>query len=156
LEKEYNEEEDEDELLPEPDMENLGYISKEISTTNLINSKLPKLIEFLTNDNGKFFKQLGDIINQEEKIKRFENLTIIFTIFKNIFAIADQSIIEMLVSDQFYKITFTALEYRHYFYIKSTLMQLVLKISSNTENFLKILILRTFFLLMISKLSRRL
>lgn len=154
MDKEYNEE-DEEEVLPEPDVDNLGYISKEISSITLASSKISKLIEFLSNDNWKFFKQLGDVVIQEESLKRYENLSLIFTIYKSIFAIADQTIIEMLVSDQFYKITFTALECRHYFYIKSIQMQLALKTLSSIGSSLKILISRIYFSLMIKLLWRR-
>jgi hypothetical protein len=46
----------------------------------------------------------------ETKNQHYENLSLIFTIFKSILCIADQSMLEMLVSDEFMYITFGALE----------------------------------------------
>lgn len=57
-----------------------------------------------------------------KNISQFEHLSLIFTIFKNILYIADQSLIELLVSDELYSITFGALECKiikkNYQYIK--------------------------------------
>jgi hypothetical protein len=84
---------------------------------------------------GYFIKQLGNILAMEEKTLEkekasditkntditefyvpegkthlFENLSYIFSIFKNIFIIADQQLIDTLISDELYLITFGALE----------------------------------------------
>jgi hypothetical protein len=46
----------------------------------------------------------------DPKNSQFENLSLIFSIFKNIFFIADQNTLELLLSDDIYLITFGALE----------------------------------------------
>jgi hypothetical protein len=56
-------------------------------------------------------KLLGDIIESEEENKNYENLSMVFNIFKNILLISNQTIVETLVHDDFYLITFGALEY---------------------------------------------
>lgn len=56
-------------------------------------------------------KMLGDIIEKEEESKNYDNLVTIFHIFKNILLISNQIIVEMLVHDDFFLITFAALEY---------------------------------------------
>ncbi len=83
---------------------------------------------------GHFIKKLGEVLESEEKKLeekkseitkdtqedgephkdsknfQYENLSLIFTIFKNIFYLADQNIIELLLNDDNYLITFGALE----------------------------------------------
>lgn len=84
--------------------------------------------------NGEYIRKLGELLESEEKkleekkseiskltkstdvdsklYSQFdENLSLIFTIFKNLFFIADRYLIEFLVQDEFYLITFGALEY---------------------------------------------
>jgi hypothetical protein len=76
---------------------------------------------------GFYLKKLGAILESEEKILEkekksditnntendinlYEKLNLVFSIFKNIFFIADKEFIEMLLSDDLYMITFGALE----------------------------------------------
>lgn len=47
---------------------------------------------------------------ETKNISQFEHLSLIFTIFKNILYLADQNLLELLVSDDLYLITFGALE----------------------------------------------
>jgi hypothetical protein len=81
---------------------------------------------------GYYLKRLGTLLENEEKIIEkekknesnansenceiniYENLNLIFSIFKNIFFIADKEMIEMLLSDELYMITFGALECKDY------------------------------------------
>lgn len=52
-----------------------------------------------------------DIGEKEIKtVSQFEHLSLIFTIFKNILYLADQNLIELMMSDDLYLITFGALE----------------------------------------------
>jgi hypothetical protein len=92
----------------------------------------------LTANKGYFIKQLGGLLEAEEKALEkekasditkntditefyvpegkshlFENLSYIFSIFKNIFIIADQALIDLLISDDLYLITFGALECKY-------------------------------------------
>ena len=93
-----------------------------------------RILELLSSNNGAYVKKLGEIMDEEEKIveeKRsvvtkvpdenemkevesknphFENLSLLFMIFKSILNIADQSMIELFVSDEFQYTTFGALE----------------------------------------------
>lgn len=99
-----------------------------------------RIVDKLNADNGLYIKKLGELLELEEKkfeekrseftkktqvteevvevekeseIKnssQFEHLSLIFTIFKNILYLADQNLIELLVSDELYMITFGALE----------------------------------------------
>lgn len=55
-------------------------------------------------------KLLGDIFIKEEDSFNYDNLAIIFNIFKNILLISNQSILEMLVHDDFYLFFLGALE----------------------------------------------
>lgn len=96
-------------------------------------SRINRIIEHITFNGGSYIKKLGDVLEQEEKkleekksekstqisaanngeelnFKDLENLSLIFTIFKNMFYIADQNLIELLVSNELYIITFGALE----------------------------------------------
>jgi hypothetical protein len=89
-------------------------------------------------DKGQYIKKLGEILEQEEKKldekksentkktndtdlkeiekevdyknSQYENLSIVFNIFKNLFFNADQNLIELFLSDDLYLITFGALE----------------------------------------------
>ena len=47
---------------------------------------------------------------ETKNISQFEHLSLIFTIFKNILYLADQNLLELLVSDDLYLITLGALE----------------------------------------------
>lgn len=94
-----------------------------------------RIVEKLNSENGLYIKKLGELLESEEKkleekksditkktedtdvnekelksVSQFENLSLIFTIFKNILYLADQNLIELLVSDELYLITFGALE----------------------------------------------
>lgn len=95
-----------------------------------------KILDQVMGNKGAYIRKLGELLEQEEKkleekksdmgitkntddtdVKdvenknsHFENLNMIFTIFKNLFAIADQNLIELLMSDDLYLITFGALE----------------------------------------------
>ena len=94
-----------------------------------------RLLEKLNLENGLYIKKLGDLLENEERkleekksvitkktqetdnkenepknISQFEHLSLIFTIFKNILYLADQNLLELLVSDELYMITFGALE----------------------------------------------
>lgn len=94
-----------------------------------------KILDYISLNKGAYIKKLGEVLDQEEKKieekkseitkttaddidireidpknSQFENLSLIFTIFKNIFFIADQNILELLLSDDLYLITFGALE----------------------------------------------
>ncbi len=95
-------------------------------------SRINRILEHVTYDRGSYIKKLGDVLEQEDKkleekksekstqisalnaeeksYKDLENLSLIFTIFKNLFFIADQNLIELLVSNELYLITFGALE----------------------------------------------
>jgi len=58
-------------------------------------------------------KQTKETENKDpepKNISQFEHLSIIFTIFKNILYLADQNLLELLISDDLYMITFGALE----------------------------------------------
>ena len=55
-------------------------------------------------------KLLGEILEKEEESKNYDNLLMIFTIFKNILLISNQPLQEMLVHDDYYQIVFGALE----------------------------------------------
>jgi hypothetical protein len=97
------------------------------------NQKMMRILDFLAYENGAYIKKLGELLDQEEKkleekksevtkveeleckegehkTNQFENLSIIFSIFKNLFFVADQNTIELLLSDDNYMITFGALE----------------------------------------------
>ena len=95
-----------------------------------------KILDFITQNKGMYIKKLGEVLEGEEKKleekkseitkasgevedirvgidpknSQFENLSLIFSIFKNIFFIADQNTLELLLSDEIYLITFGALE----------------------------------------------
>ena len=56
-------------------------------------------------------KILGEIIEKEEESKNYEGLGLVFAVFKSILLISNQTIIEMLVHDDYYMITFGALEF---------------------------------------------
>ncbi len=91
-------------------------------------SRVAKIQTFLMSNRGLYLKKIGKILEAEEKSlenenkcdiitlsdnvnqMKYENLNIIFTIFKNIFFIADKEFIEMLISEDLYMITFGALE----------------------------------------------
>jgi hypothetical protein len=47
---------------------------------------------------------------ETKNISQFEHLSLIYSIFKNILYLADQNLLELLVSDDLYLITFGALE----------------------------------------------
>jgi hypothetical protein len=131
----YDLEDEEEEVLPDPSIENLSYIAREIRPDLLSPNKIQKILEILMANKGYYIKQLGDLFESEEKILEkekksditrntdvtefylpegkthfYENLSLIFSIFKNIFIIADQQLIETLISDELYLITFGALE----------------------------------------------
>ena len=55
-------------------------------------------------------KLLGELFLKEEEKLNYDNLSIIFSIFKNILVISNQNILEMLVHDDFYQILLGALE----------------------------------------------
>jgi len=55
-------------------------------------------------------KLLGDILEKEEENQNYDNLLMIFNIFKNILLISNQNLLEMFVHDDFYQILFGALE----------------------------------------------
>ena len=93
-----------------------------------------KILDHISLNKGHFIKKLGEVLESEEKkleekkseitkdtrdepeqqkdVKniQYENLSLIFTIFKNIFYIADQNAIELLLNDEHYLTTFGALE----------------------------------------------
>jgi hypothetical protein len=94
-----------------------------------------RILECISLQKGAYIKKFGEVLEQEErkieekkseitkatadecdireidpKNSQFENLSLIFTIFKNLFYIADQNILELLLSDELYLITFGALE----------------------------------------------
>ena len=130
----YELDEEDDELLPEPSVENLSYIAREIRP-DMPAARIIRILDHLMSGKGIYIKKLGEVLEQEEKkleekkseitkaeevdldIKelepknsQFENLSLIFTIFKNIFYIVDQNALELLLSDDLYLITFGALE----------------------------------------------
>jgi len=58
-------------------------------------------------------KETKDSENKDaetKNISQFEHLSLIYSIFKNILYLADQNLLELLVSDDLYLITFGALE----------------------------------------------
>lgn len=96
---------------------------------------MAKILEHLSTNNGAYIKKLGELLEAEEKVlegkksvitketvetemkegdqkssSHYENLSLIFAIFKNLFHIADQGMLEMLVSDELMMISFGALE----------------------------------------------
>ena len=88
---------------------------------------IKKLGELLENEEKKLEEKKSEITKitkkteeteneneaNDKEIKtgsQFEHLSLIFTIFKNILYLADQNLIELLVSDDLYLITFGALE----------------------------------------------
>jgi hypothetical protein len=101
--------------------------------------RIVKILEHISNDNGLYIKKLGELLDHIEKkrdVKKCEeresdktnktsdeeidvtskqwideNLSLIFTIFRNLFFIASQDIIELLLNDELYLITFGALEH---------------------------------------------
>lgn len=108
-----------------------------------------KILDYITQSKGIYIKKLGEVLEGEEKKleekkseitkasgedvdirvgidpknSEFENLSLIFSIFKNIFYIADQNTLELLLCDDIYLITFGALECK-----KVLLLQNFLKI----------------------------
>ena len=110
----FDNEEDEEEVLPEPTISNLSFISKEILSP--FTHKVNKICEYLLSDKGKFVKQLGDLLEEEEEKKDLEALSMIFNVFKNLLLIANQAVLEMLVTDEFYLITFGALQCNNMMY----------------------------------------
>ncbi len=140
--------EEDDEVLPEPSVENLSYIAREIKPVNIMKLKkyflfqdtppnrVVKILDYITQNKGIYIKKLGEVLEGEEKKleekkseitkasgedvdirvgidlknSEFENLSLIFSIFKNIFFIADQNTLELLLCDDIYLITFGALE----------------------------------------------
>lgn len=124
-------------VLPEVTIENLPFIAHEIQT-EMEPSIIKKINEEVIENNGLFIKKLGELLENEEKNNlngntninnnisnntsynisnninngmNYDNLSYIFIIFKNLFLIANRDLIELLVSDNFYNITFGALEY---------------------------------------------
>ena len=61
-------------------------------------------------DNGSEENENAEKEKEIKTVSQFEHLSLIFTIFKNILYLADQNLIELLVSDDLYLITFGALE----------------------------------------------
>ena len=111
----------------------LGRLSKYITLKqDVLPSRAARVQQYLMSNRGYYLKRLGTLLENEEKIiekekknelnanfenselNLYENLNLIFTIFKNIFFIADKEMIEMLLSDELYMITFGALECRIY------------------------------------------
>lgn len=131
--------EEDDEVLPEPNVENLTYIAREIRS-DVPPNKVMKILDCVYANKGEYIKKLGEVLEQEEKKieekkseitkvtsgeendvreidpknSQFENLSLIFTIFKNLFFIADQNVLELLLSDEIYLITFGALECKYF------------------------------------------
>lgn len=68
-------------------------------------------------------KLLGELFNKEEEKLNYDNLTIIFTIFKNILIISNQNILEMFVEDDFYPILLGVLECKIILITKMTMSQ---------------------------------
>jgi len=54
---------------------------------------------------------------ETKNISQFEHLSLVFTIFKNILHLADQNLLELLVSDELYMITFGALECNYIYFL---------------------------------------
>ena len=101
-------------------------------------NRIIKIIDYISMNKGQYVKKLGEVLEGEEKKleekkseittkvssigdeidirgidpknSQFENLSLIFSIFKNIFYIADQNTLELLLNDELYLITFGALE----------------------------------------------
>ena len=73
------------------------------NNNNNINENINKEININTNNN----------YNQQQIYKNLpmENIHYIFTIFKNLILIGDKDLIELLIEDEYYLITFGALEY---------------------------------------------
>jgi hypothetical protein len=73
-----------------------------IDNNNLISKKKNKdYVENINNNN----------LIENEKMQQIENLSLIFLIFKNLILQADQSLIEFLLNDEHYLITFGAFEF---------------------------------------------
>ena len=134
-------------------IQNLPNLVRELNI-DMGEEKLIDFINYLKNNDCKFIKELGELLNEEEKkienlktttssslisnnnnksneniineneIKSndynqkqidkdfpMENIHYIFTIFKNLVLIGDKELLELLVDDNLYLITFGALEY---------------------------------------------
>lgn len=86
-----------------------------IKLGEIIVNEEKKIEELKSSTKTKETKDTND--NDEDNLEAskkeqdiYENLNIIFTIMKNIFNIADQQTIELLMSDELYLIVFNALE----------------------------------------------
>ena len=134
-------------------IQNLPNLVRELNI-DMGEEKLIDFINYLKNNDCKFIKELGELLNEEEKkienlktttssslisnnnnksneniineneIKSndynqkqidkdfpMENIHYIFTIFKNLVLIGDKELLELLIDDNLYLITFGALEY---------------------------------------------
>lgn len=115
-------------VLPDVTVDNLPFIAHVIQSEKEILAE--KINEEVMENNCHFIKKLGELIDIEEKNKKnnesTDALSYIFVIFKYLFLLAKRELIEVLVSDEFYTITFGALEYdlesqkkiRHRMYFK--------------------------------------
>lgn len=115
-------------VLPDVTVDNLPFIAHVIQSEK--ETLAEKINEEVMENNCHFIKKLGELIDIEEKNKKnnesTDALSYIFVIFKYLFLLAKRELIEVLVSDEFYTITFGALEYdlesqkkiRHRMYFK--------------------------------------
>ena len=117
-------------------IQNLPNLVRELNI-DMAEEKLIDFITYLKSNDCKFIIELGELLNEEEKKienlrtttsssetksndynqqqidKNFpmENIHYIFTIFKNLVLIGDKELLELLIDDNLYLITFGALEY---------------------------------------------
>ena len=115
-------------VLPDVTVDNLPFIAHVIQSEK--ETLAEKINEEVMENNCHLIKNLGELIDIEEKNKKdnesTDALSYIFVIFKYLFLLAKRELIEVLVSDEFYTITFGALEYdlesqkkiRHRMYFK--------------------------------------
>ena len=100
-------------VLPDVTVDNLPFIAHVIQSEK--ETLAEKINEEVMENNCHFIKKLGELIDIEEKNKKnnesTDALSYIFVIFKYLFLLAKRELIEVLVSDEFYTITFGALEY---------------------------------------------
>ena len=118
-------------IFPEVTRENVPFIAREMQAL-AESGMLNQINEEIMDNNCQFIRKLGEIFDDEEKntkttitnntvstdntntniyTRDMNTLSYIFVIFKNIFLVANRELIELLVNDELYNITFGALEY---------------------------------------------
>jgi len=73
-------------------------------------SEITKKTQETETENYENNENAENVEKEMKSVSQFEHLSLIFTIFKNILYLADQNLIELLMTDDLYLITFGALE----------------------------------------------